>query len=527
MKDIKKILLLVLCFLININFCYAFAGISTSYNDPGKGGSGEGASGDTDGDGMINGKKKLSSGLYCDYDYGVNYGGDIKVYGYDQNNKEIINNRIIPDTPIKAGTSIGISIIEKKTVSYTYDYEVEANETCKGVYSFQCYKDGNWKTYEVVGRDSSEYINYDYDGDCLDSVFVRWTDCTGYVTDTDRLECETEVKSKAQGLAESYIASQSFDNIKLLNPNDAAMIDEEDDGSVTISTNKACDDGDCSDGKCSCTHTYTPKSVCINKITSNITYDKVSCEENTEFHVKNEKVNDVEHFHYFIPMNVTSGWFSLILSENGEKLENNRCEELIKANPLNFYDFFVGVRATGETFSFSDNITTAINSLDYGCYVRTEIRIPVSKGIYNVEDNKIMGYNLYVKNVDEDNPFPNPVTKLDSLWFDWYKSNYSGGSYNSGGSPNIRESFSEEPSYKLENVKAKEIRNLNSGLGNYLKVSLNENGSSDFIRKEIVFNKLANPNTYYKLGCGPINSVETIIVGTDIITNPLYQEGCK
>lgn len=527
MKDIKKLLLLIICCFININFCYAYAGISINFNYPGSNDTDGSGTGDTDGDGMMDGGW-TKDGYTCSYSYGMKTSYENMIGGFNQNNKSIINDVITPIESIKAGTSIGITVVEIKSASWQYEFEVtkKTNVCSRPTYNYTCYYPYNPYFRDVVlaeGEVSPGALGCTKKGNNRVGCKAWKENSTPASSEDEKyIKCENDAKSAAQGLLNNYVTSQSFQNIKLLDPNDSgATIDD----AKTIFTNKKCDD--CSDGSCSCTHTYTPKSVCMNKITSEVYYRDVENCGTDEFKIKNDVVDGVEHFHYFVPMNVTSGSFSLVLSENGDRQENEWCKEAIKANPTDFFDFFVGVRANGETFKFSNNITTAINSLDYGCYIRSEIRIPVSNGLYNVLDNKIKGYNLYVKNVDEYNPFPNPITRPDSLWLDWYESNYSGGSYNSGGSPNIRESFSEEPSYKLENVKAKEIRNLNSGLGNYLKVSLNENGSSDFIRNEIVFNKVANPNTYYKLGCGPINSVETIIDGTDIITNPLYQEGCK
>ena len=512
---------------MNIDFCYS-ATMSVSYFDPNSVGSDDKVSGDTDGDGMINGGY-LDGDYTCSYEYNVVYNTSITIKGYNQENTLIIHDKVTPVELTKAGTSIGIAIIEKKTAAGSYkDVLVEnKNGSCvrKQKYNCSILGDGSFCS---VGTEEKMYKVGEQGPCCTAIPGTERNYCTPLKITSGEIynSCVNHAENTIKNLLRGYVNSQSYQNIKLLNPNDGTTTND----AVTISTNKNC--GACNALSCSCIHTYTPKAVCMNKITSDVRYGDACSTD--EFQIKNDIVKDknskdIEHFHYFVPLNVTNGWFSLILSESGDRIENDRCKALINANPTNFYDFFVGVRANGEIFAFSDNITTAINSLDYGCYIRSEIRIPVSKGLYNVTDNKIKGYNLYVKNVDENNPFPNPVTNLDSLWLDWYKSNYSGGNYNgvNGDAPKIKESYLGEPSYKLENVNAKKIRKLNSNLGNYLKSSLNENGSSDFIRNEIVFDKIANSNSYYKIGCGPLNSTETISDGINIIENPLYQEGCK
>lgn len=528
MKDIKKIFLLIICCFININFCYAldYAGVTLGYNDSSSDGADGGVSGDTDDDGKINGQYSLGGGYTCYYDYGLNYNSDIKIYGFNQNNKDIISGKVTPNELTKAGTSIGISIIETKSASWEYDLEVKQKiEICKSInpmYKYKCTVYFSYfpysKTEEKIMTESAANSK----GNCtkVSNVVQSYADETcsesEKTIDDEKKEddCGLHVLSIVSSKAKNYVVSPSYKNIKLLNPNNADTTD----GSIAIST-KGCASL-CGDKGCSCTHTYTPMAVCMNKITSEVYYrDTENCGDN-EFKIENDIVDGVEHFHYFVPMNVTSGSFSLILSESGDRQENEWCKDRINDNPTNFYDFFVGVRANGETFRFSDNITTAINSLDYGCYIRSEIRIPVSKGLYNVEDNKIKGYNLYVKNVDPYNPFPNPVTNLNSLWFDWYNGNYSVDadgkrSYTkfSGNAPNIKESF-KEISYEIQNVNAKKIRDLK--LGNYLSSNLNPNGTSGFIRErdDITFSTVANTNTFYKLGCGLLNY-------------SLYQEECK
>jgi len=87
--------------------------------------------------------------------------------------------------------------------------------------------------------------------------------------------------------------------------------------------------------------------------------------------------------------------------------------------------------------------------------------------------------------------------------------------------PNIKNSF-DEISYYVDNIKTDVVRDINSSKGNYLKTYLNESGKSEFINDRVMFNPRSG--NYYKVGCGPLNSVEKLENGDD---NPLYQVGCK
>lgn len=522
MKDIKKILLLMLCFLINIDFCYAAYNFNTSFKKVGQGGTESAVPGDTDNDGKINGGY-TRDGYTCSYDYIVNYGNGITVDVFNQNNDSILNNKAIPDELTKIGTSVGISINESKTAGWEYVFEVKKIKVSsyeKYTYTYSCYNGQESKTIIFYKMDDPNYLKYEYDGDCV-RIGAK-TEVISYSSDEDVLEgeeyndCKNTVVSKVENIVSGYLGGGSYD-IYPSNPNDvdAGIVKNK---LSTFNEGYSCNFGEPT-GSCSSKIGYTIDSVCINRLTSDVTYRGVGGCLSDELKVENDSVNGGKHFHYFIPLNVVNDSFSLIISGENDFYSKKDCETMIMDNSENYFYSMVGVRASGETFVLSDNITAALGSVENGCYIRTEIRIPVSNGLYNVTDNKIKGYNLYVKNVDENNPFPNPVTNLDSMWFDWYHSNYSSDdNYDkiNGESPKIKDSFKKENlSYSLMNVNAKKIRSLNSSLNDYLTVNLKSNGTSEFIRDgEVFFNKVANTNTFYNLGCGPLNS-------------SLYEKECK
>jgi len=537
-----KILLLIICCFLNVTICYAAASISVGFNNP--------SDGNIEDDGTDDKKTGgyTENGYRCSYEYDVNYSTSLVIDGYDSNNESIVDVKVTPTKSIKAGTSIGISIVETEGARWE-DYKIELEkevEECDYIpkYNYSCWTKPAYIRNEMVltEAEASELCYYVIKG--TQNGFKK-TNCSkkfkpvssGSMTENDKKayeECEDALTTSIENEVKGIVGTPSYNGggIKFFDPNDASVTTPLEE---MVSHNSKCSDFNLESDEYFCKHTYTPKLVCINKLSSAVRYDNNSSSCKTdEFQIKNDivKINgeNVEHFHYFVPLNVTSGTFSLILSE--QENDNNKingddkswCQDVIKANEHNYFDFLIGVRDDETTFTLSDNKEIALNSIgDKGCLVRTEMKIPVSEGIYDVRGEKIKGYNLFVRNASEYNPFPNPVVNQDSLWFDWYKENYSGKdnyAYNKV-APNIKNSF-DEISYYVDNIKTDVVRDINSSKGNYLKTYLNESGKSEFINDRVMFNPRSG--NYYKVGCGPLNSVEKLENGDD---NPLYQVGCK
>lgn len=529
MKNIKKILLLIICCLVNIDFCYAEDFAEVNVRDISDN---TNSNTNTEENKPIEHSEKFNNNdkYTCYYQYYLNYGSSLRIYGYNLQNDVIIKGTVNPQESIRAGMSIGLGIIETERVSWDITkYWVTKKGEKLGGYTFK-------KTILSTGKEFTciSYIDgvIKSEQQCIDEGFRKetttedgveytwwpWYEDEGEVTTNEKMEeCKIMAENYVKNIAKSSTPSASYE-VTLNDPNNA-------NSNVNRFEVKPKMSEPVLDGNSYVwTFTYTPEYVCIDKKNATIFYSDTRQCSSDEFQIMND-VSDsgIEHFHYFVPLNVTDSVYSLLVNPKtaSEKKSVNSCVDAINSNN-NYYDFLF--TSTGGTYKpISKTKSIAINEVSDGCYVRTEIKIPVSNGIYNVENNKISGYNLYVKNVDESNPFPNPIVNEDSLWFDWYNNNYSGKgnyAYNNLG-PNIKESFS-ETSYEIHNVNAKNIRSLN--LGNYFNNSVNISGKSDFIGDTIEFQKRSY--NYSKLGCGPLNSTETISDGISTIVNPLYQEGC-
>jgi len=500
MKDIKKILLVIICCFLNVSFCYAAAEVNFNFIDPGESDNNGGNNDDDnvdddvdDGDdgNNLNGSFNMGDGYTCSYVYDLEYSTSVKIDGFNQKNESIVSGEVTPKESVKAGTSIGISIVEKKQITWQYDISVK-HET-ERYHIFRC-EDG---IKNVALGDTGNYDSYINDLNC--SYLGQGGGVTDVSSGSYYARCENEVKSKIEDIANGYVTASS--KVRLREPNDInSMVEFEIGATTDVSI-----EGPKYIAK---TYFYSPKYVCLDKKNAEVTYKNAVCNSN-EFMVENERVNGVEHFHYFIPMNVMDGSFSLVLG-NDEYHNKNWCVRAIDANQY-YYDFLF-VIVGGKYTKLSDNKAIAKNEVASGCYFRTEMKIPVADGFYRIDTNdELDGFNFYVKAINENDPFPNPIINENSLWYNWYQSNYSSNgeyAYNNMG-PNIKASY-DEVSYLLRNVNAAEIRNYNSWTS-YLNNNLNVNGKSSFINGTLLFDEF--DNSYYKVGCGPLNLE--------------FQEGCR
>lgn len=480
------LILLVLCLFFNVESCYAYT-FNWSLKTTGTGGDENSNNEPLTGSFNMSDFNRNGYSFSCSYKYTLDPNGGIEINVFNQENNLIMGDDTLRlKESIKAGTGVGISIYEKVSVSWNIEVEVVRKSSC---YVVRCSDTG--ESYRECGEieELPRYCTYYREGSKILTSGNEYDEC---VQRTD-----TEIRSKM----ENSISSSSF--LRLKNANDVLS-----DETVSISAEKDCERGE---NKYTCTYTYLPNAVCMNKVTAEVRYSKDgNCDLSKEFVVGNDSISGKEHFHYFVPMNVTNGEFSLILSNKNEVKAKEWCLAAIDYNRNTYFEHLY--TNSNKPVRLSERFEIAKTQVSNGCLYMTEIKIPVSEGIYAVNSQeKISGFNFYVRNIDERDPFPVPVNDINSLWYDWYQNNYNDeGKYGATNmAPNIRNSFN-EISYKAENIKSSDIKNYNSNKS-YLNNSLNYLGKSEFITNNSIFSSYVSPG--YRVGCGPLNIDK--------------QEGCK
>jgi len=529
MRNINKILLFVVCCFVNVSFCYAAAEVNFNFTDPGTGGNSNSNNNNDNGNGngsLPSDSFKFDSDKYtCSYNYSITPSATITLDGFNKDNQSIITGNVTPKESVKAGTSIGISIREIKGVSWKVT-NVKVTGSEKTYYAYWCPPGADVAgKYDIIRN--GVYLSGYSNNSGLEAAGCSYggpytisdPDATNNNAELKQ-KCENEAKKRVKAKAQSYISSSSY-RVKLRDPNDA-------NSSVEVEILAIKTDETIKENSIKRTFTYSPKYVCINKATAEVFYKNDACKAD-EFRILNDSIGGTEHFHYFIPMDVTDGEFSLLLANKGQEEFHSKdwCVKAINSNQY-YYDFLF-VSSGGGYTRLSDNKSIAKREVKNGCYLRTEIRIPVSDGYFAIdkEENKINNFNFYFKTINESDPFPNQVTNKNSLWYDWYDQNYVDGVYTTNKVvPNILDSY-KEIKYLVKNVNAKEIRDYNNNKNNYsdksgyLNNSITSLGVSKFIDE---FQFTRNNVKRYKLGCGPLNKGAKLSDGTD---NPLFQEGCN
>lgn len=534
MKNIKyiKVLLVIITMFLNMEICYAAWG--GSFSLPSIGG----------GDGNNNGGDEyahvveydLSDGYSCSYKYNIVPATSFSYEAYNHKNESIVGGETSTSTEsIKTGTGIGISFIETKSVTWDYNITITKKRSTK-CYNYFCLKrqwvNLQWVTERKSGttcENSGSYNSFRNDPDCTLSYSYTRNDTIIAGTNSEKeAECkqlaEKDLKEKTKNSASSpsYIFRlQDSNDGNLFNNNDAM---------ISLNAKTSC--SSIRSGYM-CTHTYLPKAVCIDKVSANVRYlIDGECNSDSEFTISNEIVDGREHFHYFIPLDFTEDNFSLLVANRSQDdvYEKEACLKIVEALPTIYFDYLV-VKQGSEYKRIEKNLSSGQLERIFanGCYARMSMDIPVKDGYFITnENNKIEGFNFYVKTINEEDPFPNPVNNQNSLWYDWYSQNYIDGEYSANRvSPNIIKSF-EYLNYLKENVRASQIRNYNNDKSKYndksgyLDNSINNLGISKFIED---FDVIRYPHvSIYKLGCGPLNNDEKLMDGSD---NPLFQPGCR
>lgn len=277
------------------------------------------------------------------------------------------------------------------------------------------------------------------------------------------------------------------------------------------------------------------KKICMNVKTGKVRYinNNQSCDVSTEYELKSES----RYWKYFVPLNATSGEdFVFSLNSSGNKERVGICYDII-----NKYD------------NYADMITDANNKLlpkiisnmkpqekrkqraeakkqvesSNGCYYKTMVTIPVAQRFYNELEDQLTfkGFNFYYRPIDINEPFPNGINE-SSLWYEWNKGkkkeldlqkSYNKVTY-------VSKISNTDAVRKLTNEKEGSSINADTRYLNWQTMYLD--GTSEFIEKDGIVTRYVDRNSYYSLGCGPINENE-YTDETKKIKNVFYQKECK
>ena len=278
------------------------------------------------------------------------------------------------------------------------------------------------------------------------------------------------------------------------------------------------------------TYEIGPSKVCIDTITGNVYYN-TNC-DNKKKEIPNEtlyedSIKDYLNFwHYFIPLDIkTQTSFSIKLTDkNGEILTKEQCEYVMQ-NYSNYKDIIQPViKNTGEVYGtyigdyrYGNIDKNLLKTSKLSCSFATAINFGknIVQRFYGEEKKSrytsLKGYNVYFRQIDIKNPFPNNIAST-SIWNGIY--NISNNKVNTGNGQ-IKLSDFDDITYRTEvsNQNADKIRTFNNSTP-YTKWTkdfgkqngMNSDGTSNFVRNNgTIFTKISSKNSFYNLGCGPAN----------------------
>lgn len=544
-KSIKKIIIITLSLFFFKNTCYASSGFSVNYGNEGEAGtpSNEPPSGT-----ISLPTNEENTEYQCYYEYNISRANAVTIYGYNQKNDEIINDDIKPEMPIPSGTSIGLNITERVGIKWGIDkITLKKVKTTPGFTKWECqvcriindcyalqvsYK--ATPVYEVIDPGCRSHTR------CTTGLYDEWKNSTcrrvnySSTTETTTIpvgdpmynQCREEAANAVKKTVESYLGPSY--KINLRDGNDGKLLNNNNENDVISITKKNSNGGQCIlpdpqqqsyylSGKqeIQCDYTYLINNVCMDKITSKVTYRGETKCKNNEITVPNETIGNVTHWHYFIPLDTTTNTdngfsISMVYSSQSGKKEKIFCEKLINYNS-NYYEFIKDASYHPLPTNKADAIKivkgenqTYEGTLESGCYLGTDISIPVVQQFYGEEKKSgytsLKGYGMYFRQIDINNPFPSGID--NSLY--WYGFDVT----------KLKTSF-DKPTYVaiINNNAVNKIKDFNNKysytdwIGNTSSDAnggMNANGKSNFVRKSGIIT--TKQSSFYKLGCGPTNA---------------------
>ncbi len=267
-----------------------------------------------------------------------------------------------------------------------------------------------------------------------------------------------------------------------------------------------------------CKFDYNLKNTCINRVTGEITYNK-KCDQKQELLVTptgNGK-NGPKTL-YFSPLE-TKGTdeFRLLLNtwQANQILTKDQCDYIKEHNPKSWDRLIVGPNDEILDESNYNSIVKEHSNGKTACRIKTSIIFPLVQKFYNEEKKtgytSLKGYNVYFRQIDINNPFPNSISST-SIWHGLY--NALNKKVNTGNGEVKLSSF-DNITYRavISNNNADKIRKFNESTSytqwvkDYGKQNgMNADGTSNFIQNNsTIFVNRSSKSSFYKLGCGPAN----------------------
>lgn len=509
MNKKNKIIITLLAIISFIKPCYAYEFSVPTVS------TGASSSGEDDKDKPQTGTETwFGSGGYqytCTYNYNITASYKLTLNGYNQNDELIIgSNSIIPTETIKAGTAIGISINEYKQINWKVS-SVSVVRSTPDKNKYYCTKT---EVIKVPCAETSSIFGFKLPllkiqkpGNC-----TRVVKKTGYFyspqagwscskvgvekgqeevvpsTDGQYTKCQNKAIEKAKSKAKEYGNSPSY-TVKIKNSNYINPTNGEQEIVKELTGTGGCYE---SGNSIICNYKYEPTSVCMNLKTSKVTYrDSNNCTEDEI------KVKSTNHWHYFVPLDAKSNdefYLSMVNNSQSNLQSAAFCQAAIDYNS-NYVELIKDKKykkLTGDKAKDKSLVSE-------GCYLGTDIEIPINQKFYNEETNgdqlTFKGYSFYYRPIDINNPFPNGVS-TDSYWSDWNKQQKK--------TPDLTKSF-DNITYVATNINADSVRAYTKENPYTSWSNMNINGTSKFINSSQIVKRYVNSDSFYKLGCGPSN----------------------
>lgn len=500
----------------------------------------------------------------CTYNYDISVNKNITINGYNYAGKQILEDSLIikESDRVLSGTSIRLNLYEEKKIEWTVTKAVVTYTKQEKRKKYKCeYTNkeenppqqvnnsknssvqllnfaSNKNNIQTVALNCNRYNQTVIGGRCptynncnKNETYLGYTN-SWYTTVNEREtqeykeDCETAAATAAKTTAEGYRGAsykvELSDSNNVNGTNKVTTIVE----SKLIESNE-----ERLTGFKKYEYTYKQNKVCMNTLTTDVSYRNGDCQEN-EIEVKKTKKGDREFWPYFIPLEAKRDQASELnlLPADGGRLIFSQCLYVMQNNPVeegktSYVDLiekldgsnFLGDFYKGEAASDDYKI---INNQGQVCVLTSRIKINGNQEFYNeVEKSnqnnlpegeskyKLKGFNFYYKPIDI-TTFPNNSLASNSIWNEWNRAIEK--------KPNLTKSF-DEVTYVAANINAKKVREyavkindrpneLGANLYGIWDKTMYPNGISKFIEDEGIVTRHVGLKSFYKLGCGPVNA---------------------
>lgn len=525
----------------------------------------------------------------CYYSYSVGRSTSLDINAYDMDGNSLIPNILQTDYKFTAGTWMGVNITEIKSAhwevkdiqhyeikryyrchykkdSTTYTQYTSCKKSCSGhtgqgsectightafgtaIKGHYCYDDIDLGGVNAYGEQEKNPVSYDYKltkNDCS-SRYINGIRVTA--ADVDKIEFTKDVKvdiGNTDPGCDSKIIDIAIEEAR----NSVGTPSNKLEISATNQYDKpnnleigASKDGELQEtlttprkGDVKQKYKYAPSNVCMNTLTSEVTYNSECKESNETIEIKDGTTFDkelgengewVKYWHYFIPLDAKTGSkqaLKLIKNAgNNSKptLTKKQCIYGMENKPED-YKFYIAPTDGG---TFDGNYERGKNTSDEqkveagnGCFIVIMLEFDIVQKFYGEtsNSNRLKGYGMYFRQIDINNPFPNGL-KSSTYWNGLY--NESTKKVKTRGTEVKLQTSFDSPTYVANLSSATNIakvRQLNKDspytnwISDYQKTyGMSANGTSNFVRNNNpIFTKVSPivRKSPYKLGCGPSN----------------------